>query len=247
MMPTLIMNWPAGEQLVHFDKNETLLSAALKAGIPVENSCQRGDCQRCIGVVRQGSARISGSDETIGPGGSLLLCQVKSSSDIEIELAHDPNEILPPPKLYQAKIIGLERLASDVIRLEMVTPKRQYLDYIGGQYIDLIRHGIIRYHGYVDDMPALLRSVDAVVLPSSYPEGIPKIFLEAAACGLPIISTDFPGARRVIEDGVTGVIIKSPTVDYIETAILALYNQPDRGRQMGEKALVLTSGSVLGD
>lgn len=95
------------------------------------------------------------------------------------------------------------------------------------------------YHGFVDRMPELLRSVNAVVLPSSYPEGIPKIFLEAAASCLPIISTDFPGARRVIKDGVTGIIIKAPTVEQIQAAILAIYHNADRGKAMGDKARCL--------
>ncbi|NDH69092.1 MAG: glycosyltransferase [Gammaproteobacteria bacterium] len=100
----------------------------------------------------------------------------------------------------------------------------------------LIDSPTVDFLGFVDDMATLLRSVDAVVLPSSYPEGIPKIFLEAAASGLPIISTDFPGARRVIEDGVTGIIISAPTVEQIADAVLSIYNQPDLGRAMGEKA-----------
>lgn len=100
----------------------------------------------------------------------------------------------------------------------------------------LIDSPTVDFLGFVDDMATLLRSVDAVVLPSSYPEGIPKIFLEAAASGLPIISTDFPGARRVIEDGVTGIIINAPTVEQIADAVLSIYNQPDLGRAMGEKA-----------
>jgi glycosyltransferase involved in cell wall biosynthesis len=134
-----------------------------------------------------------------------------------------------------AERLGPQGIGFDVAGWEYDSPDGLQPDEVHA----LMNSRHIRFHGFIEDMPTLLRSVDAVVLPSSYPEGIPKIFLEAAACGLPIISTDFPGARRVIEDGVTGLIIKAPTVEHIEAAILAINNQPDRGKGMGDKALGL--------
>lgn len=134
-----------------------------------------------------------------------------------------------------AQLLGPKGIGFEVAGWEYDSPDGLKPDEISA----LIDSKHVRYHGFVEDMPTLLRSVDAVVLPSSYPEGIPKIFLEAAACGLPIISTDFPGARRVIADGVTGLIINAPTVELIEAAILTINNQPDHGKAMGEKALEL--------
>lgn len=68
------------------------------------------------------------------------------------------------------------------------------------------RDGRVRWLGHVDDMPALLREVEVMVLPSYYREGVPKSLIEAAACGLAIITTDRPGCREVVtHHGVDGL------------------------------------------
>ncbi|MGH8627419.1 MAG: glycosyltransferase family 4 protein, partial [Gammaproteobacteria bacterium] len=61
--------------------------------------------------------------------------------------------------------------------------------------------GSVSLLGHVQDMPALMATADVVVLPS-YREGVPRSLIEAAAAGLPIVATDVPGCREVVEDGV---------------------------------------------
>lgn len=61
-----------------------------------------------------------------------------------------------------------------------------------------VEEGSVRWLGHVEDMPALLRSVDVMALPSYYREGVPKSLIEAAACGLAIVTTDLPGCREVV-------------------------------------------------
>ncbi|MDI5920886.1 glycosyltransferase family 4 protein [Halomonas sp. LR5S13] len=60
------------------------------------------------------------------------------------------------------------------------------------------------YLGHVDDMASLLHQVDVVVLPSYYPEGIPRGLIEAAACGKLLITTTMPGCREVVVPGENG-------------------------------------------
>lgn len=64
----------------------------------------------------------------------------------------------------------------------------------------------VRMLGHVEDMPGLLAQADIVALPS-YREGTPKILLEAAACGLPIVATDIPGCQGVVEEGESGFLV----------------------------------------
>jgi len=64
----------------------------------------------------------------------------------------------------------------------------------------------IKLFGHVDDMLPLLQQSDIVALPS-YREGTPKILLEAAACGLPIVATDIAGCRGLVEQGVNGYLV----------------------------------------
>ena len=65
--------------------------------------------------------------------------------------------------------------------------------------------GVIEYLGETDDVRPFIEKVTAVVLPS-YREGLPRSLLEAGAMGRPLIATDVPGCREVVEDGVNGLL-----------------------------------------
>ena len=64
----------------------------------------------------------------------------------------------------------------------------------------------VKLLGRLDDMVEVLSQVDIVALPS-YREGTPKILLEAASCGLPIVATDIAGCRGLVEHGVNGYLV----------------------------------------
>lgn len=64
-----------------------------------------------------------------------------------------------------------------------------------------------RFLGLTDDVLPYLRDADCVVLPS-YREGCPRTLLEAAAMAKPIITTDAPGCRDTVDDGVTGFLCR---------------------------------------
>jgi glycosyltransferase involved in cell wall biosynthesis len=67
--------------------------------------------------------------------------------------------------------------------------------------------GILEWWGYRDDMAAVLARVHIACLPSYYREGIPKFLLEAAATGLPLVATDLPGCRDVVEPEGNGLLV----------------------------------------
>lgn len=80
-----------------------------------------------------------------------------------------------------------------------------YYQEIFKQYQD---HGIIVYHGLVEDMKEIYGNCHCVVLPS-YREGLSNVILEAAACGRPAIVSDIPGCREAVENGRTGMLAVS--------------------------------------
>jgi len=92
----------------------------------------------------------------------------------------------------------------------------------------------VKLFGHVDDVLPPLQQSDIVALPS-YREGTPKILLEAASCGLPIVATDIAGCRGVVEDGVNGFLV--PVKDSVELAeaIAKLCGDPELRRRMGDK------------
>jgi glycosyltransferase involved in cell wall biosynthesis len=97
--------------------------------------------------------------------------------------------------------------------------------------------GILRWVGYVDDMPALMREVDVVVLPS-YREGLSKSLIEAAACGKAVITTDTPGCRDVVTHGREGLLIPVREWEPLAAAIGKLDDDRDLVRTLGEAARV---------
>lgn len=93
--------------------------------------------------------------------------------------------------------------------------------------------GVLEPVGHIEDMVALLSNADIVVLPSDYGEGVPRILIEAASCGLPLITTDIAGCREIVEDGVNGFLVPPRDAAALAAAMRRLMILPDRGRSMG--------------
>lgn len=68
-----------------------------------------------------------------------------------------------------------------------------------------VAEGTIDYLGETDDVRPFIAACHVVVLPS-YREGLPRSLLEGAAIGRPLIATDVPGCRDVVDDGVNGLL-----------------------------------------
>ena len=93
--------------------------------------------------------------------------------------------------------------------------------------------GDVEVLGHCGDIAALFRSAHLVVLPSYYGEGLPKVLVEAAACGRAIVTTDSPGCRDAIDPGVTGVLVPKRDVGALSAAIHKLLDQPALRQDMG--------------
>ena len=90
------------------------------------------------------------------------------------------------------------------------------------------REGAVRVLGHVADMALLLKQVHVVVLPTAYGEGVPRILLEAAACGVPIIATDAPGCTEVVAHGVNGLLVPPKDVEALVRALTELLDANKR-------------------
>ncbi|MDB5540760.1 MAG: glycosyltransferase [Devosia sp.] len=69
-----------------------------------------------------------------------------------------------------------------------------------------VAEGVVEYLGVTEDVRPHLAAADCVVLPS-YREGLSRSLIEAAALGRPLIATDVPGCREVVDDGVNGFLV----------------------------------------
>lgn len=91
---------------------------------------------------------------------------------------------------------------------------------------------IIEYWGHRTDMNKVLSQACIVVLPS-YREGMPKILLEAAASGRPIVTTDVPGCRDAITPGITGLLVPERNSIALGKEIEYLLENPKVCKDMG--------------
>lgn len=98
-----------------------------------------------------------------------------------------------------------------------------------------VAEGVLKWLGHVDDMPQLFANVDMVVLPS-YREGLPKGLIEAAACALPLVTTDVPGCREVVTDGVTGLLVPPRDPAALAAAIARLDDDGELRKKLGAAA-----------
>lgn len=98
-----------------------------------------------------------------------------------------------------------------------------------------VDEGVLSWLGHVADMPALFQSVDAVVLPS-YREGLPKGLIEAAACGLPLVTTDVPGCREVVTHEVDGLLVPPKNAAALADAIARLQSDARLCQRLGAAA-----------
>jgi glycosyltransferase involved in cell wall biosynthesis len=92
--------------------------------------------------------------------------------------------------------------------------------------------GHVEIWGHRKDMAATLAQSTIVVLPS-YREGLPKVLIEAAACGRPVVTTDVPGCRDAIEPGVTGALVPSRNAPALVSAITKLLGNRKLCIEMG--------------
>lgn len=86
--------------------------------------------------------------------------------------------------------------------------------------------------GHVTDMAVFLESADVMVLPS-YREGLPRSLIEAAAAGLPIVTTDVPGCRETVENGVNGFLTPVRDSSALAEAMLKILEDPELAKKMG--------------
>ncbi len=105
-----------------------------------------------------------------------------------------------------------------------------------GQVRAWVAEGVVQWLGHVDDMPRLYQSVDAVALPSFYGEGLPRGLIEAAASGLPLVTTDMPGCREVVTHEIDGLLVPPRDGQALAVAIARLAADPALCARLGAKA-----------
>ncbi len=124
-------------------ENETLVEAARKSGITLEHSCLSGKCSSCKVKVVSGLSEAATEEFSLNDkereDGYILSCIRTPKSDMRIQ-AEDLSEYgISIPKTLPAKINKIEKLTEDVIKIELRLPPNQKLNFVAGQYINVIK------------------------------------------------------------------------------------------------------------
>jgi glycosyltransferase involved in cell wall biosynthesis len=96
-----------------------------------------------------------------------------------------------------------------------------------------VDEGAVEHLGYSEDIRPHIARASAIVLPS-YREGLPRSLLEGAAMARPLIASDVPGNRQLVEHGVNGLLCEARDSKSLADAMLKFGSiPPDRRAQMG--------------
>lgn len=95
---------------------------------------------------------------------------------------------------------------------------------------------IVVLRGKVDDVRPFIDKCRIFVLPSYYPEGVPRSILEAMAMGRPIITTDSSGCRETVINGVNGFLVTPKDSEDLAKKMIWMINNPEQAEKMGKES-----------
>ena len=117
---------------------ETILEAGLRAGIALDYECRSGGCGRCLCTVLNGrfdpgAFQPAALTEAMRARGQALMCCAVPLEDLEIEVA-----TLAEAAQFEGEVVRMERLADQVMRILIALPGGQRIDFVAGQYLNVI-------------------------------------------------------------------------------------------------------------
>jgi glycosyltransferase involved in cell wall biosynthesis len=92
------------------------------------------------------------------------------------------------------------------------------------------------------DVPALLKLANVFAFPTEYREGVPRVLLEAALAGLPIVSTNMPGCCEVVREGSSGFLVPPRAPDQLAARIIDVLRDREAARNMATQAAQIVRG-----
>jgi glycosyltransferase involved in cell wall biosynthesis len=130
-----------------------------------------------------------------------------------------------------AKIIADQH---DSAKFILIGPEdRDSIDRLSSREISQVSK-TVKWLGERHDLAAILAVSDVFVLPSFYREGIPRVLLEAASMGLPLVTTQSPGCVEVVQEGVNGFLVPPRDPSALAKAIEALVQDSSLRKVFGQ-------------
>jgi CDP-4-dehydro-6-deoxyglucose reductase len=156
------------------DENQTLLGAAIEAGVGLPYGCKDGACGSCkcrkiSGTVTHEEHQAKALSAQEEEEGWVLTCCAKAKSDVTLHVKQVGQENMPVVRKMPVRVAHFERLASDVMLIQLQLPAHEKFEYLPGQYIDfLLKDGQRRSFSIANAKPMVLNKQDAA--PAHYIE-----------------------------------------------------------------------------
>lgn len=152
--------------------------------------------------------------------------------------------------IFIARLIAEKGIFDFIEAAKIVKKKYQNIKFtiIGGldtenpfglsriQLDELIASELIDYPGFVTDVAKRIQDSAVFVLPSYYREGVPRSTQEAMAVGRPVITTDVPGCRETVVDGVNGFLVPKWNPEALADKMCYFIENPEQVNKMGLKS-----------
>lgn len=142
-------------------------------------------------------------------------------------------EFIEAAKILESEFLGKAKfiLAGDCDKENLsVLGEEELQKFLVKDYIEWI--------GFQKNMKLIYQNSSIVILPS-YREGLPKSLIEACSVGRPIITTDVPGCRECVEDGVNGYLVPAKDADSLADAIKLLLMDAEKRDEFGRNSRLL--------
>ena len=133
---------PSGHRIV-VETGESVLEAGLREGFALPYGCRNGACGSCAGKLLAGRVHYPDgkpaaiSEDEIAQG-KALLCQARPDSDLEVEIREVGAAKDIQVKVLPCRVAAMDKLSHDVMRLKLKLPATERLQFLAGQYIDII-------------------------------------------------------------------------------------------------------------
>jgi glycosyltransferase involved in cell wall biosynthesis len=198
-------------------------------------------------LVNSESARRNAQSLRVGAERIHVLTNVidLAAFDRQAEMGGDTRGDSPPVAIALGRLVEqkrFDRFLAALARARLEVPGLRGLLVGDGPLRPALEQqaralGLLPDHlaflGRRTDVPALLRQADLLVLSSDY-EGFPNVVMEAMAARLPVLTTPAGDAASLVEDGVTGDVVRFEDVEGMATRLARLAGSPQLRRRLGE-------------
>lgn len=131
----------------HCETHESVLDAALRQGLSIPYGCRHGGCGSCrarlqAGAIDYPAGEPGGLDARQRARGDVLLCQARAVSDLQLDVDELDVGRVTAVRTLPVRVVQLQQLAHDVMEVRLRLPASERLQYLAGQYVEvLLRDG----------------------------------------------------------------------------------------------------------